>query len=189
MTPSSQAGDPGAKSARVAVSLEVLPRAGGWFRTQSARRLGFGYALLAPAALYVSLLVAVPFLFSLYLAVSDANVGEQVAGFVGLENFRAALEMDTKALLAQRPDLQVVLLADGDPTLWDLLRQAFDEDDLGVAISLIIDFWPLAEKLAAALRVIDGNEQLLSHSAAGSRTSRRSSTGTRPSTDTMPSGA
>ena len=50
MTPSSQAGDPGAKSARVAVSLEVLPRAGGWFRTQSARRLGFGYALLAPAA-------------------------------------------------------------------------------------------------------------------------------------------
>jgi multiple sugar transport system permease protein len=95
MTPSAQAGDRGAKSARVAVSLEAVPRAGGWFRTQSARRLGFGYALLAPAALYVSLLVAVPFLFSLYLAVSDANVGEQVAGFVGLENFKAALEMDT----------------------------------------------------------------------------------------------
>ena len=75
MTPSSQAGDPSAKSARVAGSLETLPQAGGWFRTQTARRLGFGYALLAPAALYVSLLVAVPFLFSLYLAVSDANVG------------------------------------------------------------------------------------------------------------------
>ncbi len=43
----------------------------------------------------MSLLVAVPFLFSLYLALSDASVGEQMASFVGLENFRAALEMDT----------------------------------------------------------------------------------------------
>jgi multiple sugar transport system permease protein len=72
-----------------------MPRSGGWLRSQSARRLGFGYALLAPAALYVALLVAVPFLFSLYLALSDANVGEQVASFIGLENFRDALEMDT----------------------------------------------------------------------------------------------
>ena len=95
MTSTSQAGDPDTKSVRVAVSLAAIPRPGRWFRSQTARRLGFGYALLAPAALYVALLVAVPFLFSLYLAVSDASVGEQMAGFVGLENFRAALEMDT----------------------------------------------------------------------------------------------
>jgi multiple sugar transport system permease protein len=95
MTPSFPAGDPDTKSVRVAVSLPAISRSGGWFRTQSARRLGFGYTLLAPAALYVSLLVAVPFLFSLYLALSDASVGEQVASFIGLENFRAALEMDT----------------------------------------------------------------------------------------------
>jgi multiple sugar transport system permease protein len=95
MTSTSQPGDPDTKSVRVAVSLAAIPRSSGWFRSQTARRLGFGYALLAPAALYVSLLVAVPFLFSLYLALSDASVGEQVAGFVGLENFKAALEMDT----------------------------------------------------------------------------------------------
>jgi multiple sugar transport system permease protein len=95
MTSSSQAGDPDTKSVRVAVSLAAVPRSGGWFQTQTARRLGFGYVLLAPAALYVALLVAVPFLFSLYLALSDASVGEQVAGFVGLENFKSALEMDT----------------------------------------------------------------------------------------------
>jgi multiple sugar transport system permease protein len=95
MTSSSQAGDPDTKSVRVAVSLAATPRSGGWLHTQNARRLGFGYALLAPAALYVSLLVAVPFLFSLYLALSDASVGEQMASFVGLENFKAALEMDT----------------------------------------------------------------------------------------------
>jgi len=95
MTSTSQAGDPDAKSVRVAVTLPAIPRPGGWLHSQTARRLTFGYALLAPAALYVSLLVAVPFLFSLYLAVSDATVGEQVAGFIGLENFKAALEMDT----------------------------------------------------------------------------------------------
>ena len=95
MTSTSQAGDPDTKSVRVAVSLAAGPRSGRWFRSQTARRLAFGYALLAPAALYVALLVAVPFMFSLYLALSDASVGEQVASFTGVENFRAALEMDT----------------------------------------------------------------------------------------------
>jgi multiple sugar transport system permease protein len=64
------------------------------FTSQTSRRLAFGYLLLAPAALYVLLLVGAPFLFSLYLAVSDANVGEPVATFIGVENFRAAVEMD-----------------------------------------------------------------------------------------------
>jgi multiple sugar transport system permease protein len=95
MTSTTPAGDPDTNSVRVAVSLAAIPRSGRWFRTQTARRLGFGYTLLAPAALYVCLLVAVPFFFSLYLALSDASVGEQVASFVGLENFKAALEMDT----------------------------------------------------------------------------------------------
>src|ERR1700675_4269901 len=66
-----------------------------WWRTNTSRRLACGYLLLAPAALYVALLVGIPFLFSLYLAVSDANVGDPVARFVGLDNFRAAWEMDT----------------------------------------------------------------------------------------------
>jgi multiple sugar transport system permease protein len=66
-----------------------------WWRTNTSRRLAFGYLLLAPAALYVLLLVGIPFLFSLYLAMSDASVGDQMATFVGLGNFRAAWEMDT----------------------------------------------------------------------------------------------
>jgi len=63
-----------------------------WGRTATARRYLFGYTLLAPAVLYVALLVGIPFVFSLYLAVSDASVGVPVARFVGLENFKAALE-------------------------------------------------------------------------------------------------
>jgi multiple sugar transport system permease protein len=73
----------------VAVRGRVGVRA---WRTPTVRRYVFGYALLAPAVLYVALLVGAPFMFSLYLAVSDASVGDPVARFVGLENFGAALE-------------------------------------------------------------------------------------------------
>jgi len=96
MTGSSQTSGPDATSARAAaVSVGVDARSRGWLGSQTSRRLAFGYLLLAPASAYVLLLVGVPFLFSLYLAVSDANVGEPVANFIGLDNFRAAWEMET----------------------------------------------------------------------------------------------
>ena len=80
---------PGAPlSIAVGGRVAVLP----WWRTPTARRYLFGYTLLAPAVLYVGLLVGVPFLFSLYLSMSDASVGDPVARFVGIENFKAALE-------------------------------------------------------------------------------------------------
>jgi multiple sugar transport system permease protein len=66
-----------------------------WWRTPTARRYLFGYSLLTPAVLYVGLLVGMPFLFSLYLALSDATVGEPIARFVGIENFISALENAT----------------------------------------------------------------------------------------------
>jgi multiple sugar transport system permease protein len=95
MTTASLHGGP-EPSARAAV-VSAPARAGteGAWRTQTVRRYAFGYTLLAPAGLYVLLLVGAPFLFSLYLALSDATVGDPVANFIGLENFRAAWEMDT----------------------------------------------------------------------------------------------
>ncbi len=78
-----------------AVRAAGRPAAVPWWRAPTARRLLFGYALLAPAVLYVGLLVGVPFLFSLYLAMSNATVGDPVAEFVGLANFQAALESTT----------------------------------------------------------------------------------------------
>ena len=96
MTVSSQRGGPdasaGARAAALAAPAAVRPQ--GTLRSQTSRRLAFGYLLLAPAAVYVVLLVGAPFLFSLYLALSDATVGDPVASFVGVENFRAALEME-----------------------------------------------------------------------------------------------
>ncbi len=79
------------------LSVAVGGRVAGlsWWRTPTARRYAFGYTLLAPAILYVGLLVGVPFVFSLYLAMSDASVGDPVARFVGPANFLAALESAT----------------------------------------------------------------------------------------------
>jgi multiple sugar transport system permease protein len=87
---------PAAGSPRPHASLSVAVggRVGvtSWWRTPTARRYLFGYTLMTPAVLYVGLLVGVPFLFSLYLSLSDASVGDPVARFIGLENFKAALE-------------------------------------------------------------------------------------------------
>jgi len=85
--------EPTARAAVVSAPAQRAERT--WWQSHSAQRKLFGYTLLAPAALYVLLLVGAPFVFSLWLAVSDANVGDPVARFIGLENFRAAWEMDT----------------------------------------------------------------------------------------------
>ena len=95
MTIGSSSSGPEAASPRAAaVSIVVRARPRRWFSSQTSRRLAFGYLLLAPAVLYVLLLVGAPFLFSLFLALSDASVADTTASFVGLENFRAAFESD-----------------------------------------------------------------------------------------------
>jgi multiple sugar transport system permease protein len=101
--------DPMARAAVVSVPGSSVSRR--WWRTQTGQRLAFGYLLLAPAALYVLLLVGAPFLFSLYLAVSDANVGDPVARFIGLENFRSAWEMDTFWISLQNSVVFLVVAA------------------------------------------------------------------------------
>ena len=59
MSPGGGPTPPGSLS--VAIGSRARPLA--WWRTPTARRYLFGYTLLAPAVLYVSLLVGLPFLF------------------------------------------------------------------------------------------------------------------------------
>src|SRR3546814_9359961 len=54
---------------------------GGWF--------------LAPAVVYIALLVGFPFLLSMYYSVSDATVGNTVLHYVGLENFERVTHSNT----------------------------------------------------------------------------------------------
>ena len=49
-------------------------------------------AMFAPAALYILLLVAGPFLLAIFYAFSDARIGNAELHFVGLENFRSILQ-------------------------------------------------------------------------------------------------
>src|SRR5262249_19090150 len=80
-----------------AAALPALGRAAGraGWRAPTARRLLFGYTLLAPPAPHALLLVGVPFLFSLYPPARDASVSHPVGSCVGLGNFRANLESGT----------------------------------------------------------------------------------------------
>ena len=51
--------------------------------------------MLAPAIIYILLLVGFPFLLSLYYSLSDATVASREMHFVGLENFRRVIESQT----------------------------------------------------------------------------------------------
>jgi multiple sugar transport system permease protein len=51
--------------------------------------------MLAPAILYIVLLVGFPFFLSLFYSVSNVTVGSRDTGFVGLENFRRVVESGT----------------------------------------------------------------------------------------------
>jgi hypothetical protein len=66
---------------------------------------------------------------------------------------------DALAILAQRPDLKVVLLSDGAPEMRDLLRAALDDTTLGTTVYEVLDFWHLVEKLAPAAHVVAGEAQ------------------------------
>src|SRR5260370_17619741 len=48
--------------------------------------------MFAPAALYILLLIAFPFLLAIFYAFSDARIGSTEVHFVGLENFRSILQ-------------------------------------------------------------------------------------------------
>jgi multiple sugar transport system permease protein len=52
-------------------------------------------AMLAPAILYIALLVGFPFVLSLYYSLTDITVASREMHFVGLENFRRIVESGT----------------------------------------------------------------------------------------------
>jgi multiple sugar transport system permease protein len=83
------------------VSVASIPRAA--VRTQRAGALarladserGLWSIMLAPAILYIVVLVGFPFIVSLYYSLSDATVASRALNFVGLVNFRRVIESST----------------------------------------------------------------------------------------------
>ncbi len=82
----------------VAQSLAgVLSRSRTWLERDRV----LGPVLLAPAVLYIVLLVGFPFLFAIYLSLTDATTGNPFGRFIGLSNFSLTFR-DPVALRALR---------------------------------------------------------------------------------------
>src|SRR2546428_934264 len=69
----------------------AVARDGRW-SMGAAQSPALGAVMLAPAVLYILLLVAGPFLLAIFYAFSDARIGNTELHFVGLENFRSILQ-------------------------------------------------------------------------------------------------
>ena len=54
----------------------------------------FGYVLVAPAVIYIVLLVGYPFAIALWFTVSNATVSQPIGPFTGLDNLRFVLDDD-----------------------------------------------------------------------------------------------
>src|SRR3972149_2829036 len=82
----------------VAVSEKAGPQAGGRAGRLNAildSKEWLGRLMLAPAILYIALLVGFPFFLALYYSLSDITLGSRTMHFVGLKNFKAVIQTPT----------------------------------------------------------------------------------------------
>ena len=70
---------------------EVLAQGRRW----AGREHILGPLLVIPAFLYVAVLVGFPFLFALYLSLTDATTGNPYGSFIGLKNFQEIVQDPT----------------------------------------------------------------------------------------------
>ena len=117
----------------------------------TAERLRFGYSLLAPAVVYMAVLVGVPFFFSLYLALSDASVGGMAANYVGLSNFVAVLQDGTIRQALRNTILFTVVAGIFKGVLGTLLAFLLVQEVTGKKLirSLVVIPWTLPVAISA----------------------------------------
>ncbi|MGO4157837.1 carbohydrate ABC transporter permease [Cupriavidus sp. YAF13] len=70
----------------------LAPQAGAW---HALGERWLGALMLAPALIYIALLLGLPFLLSIYYSLSDITVGTRAMHFVGLANFQRIVHNPT----------------------------------------------------------------------------------------------
>ncbi len=65
-----------------------------------------------------------------------------------------AMADDVAALLSKRKELEVMLLCDGAPEMWNRLRAHINEESIGKPVHELVDFWHQLEKLEAAAKIL-----------------------------------
>jgi len=92
-------------------------------------------------------------------ALHTIRYGEMPGGdIIGLRN---RLVADVATLVSKRRDLNIELLCDGAPELWNLLEEGFTEQRFGPRIFRLVDLYHLTEKLGAAARIIEPDSAAL----------------------------
>ncbi len=117
----------------------------------SRQRLIFGYSLLGPAVLFMVVLVGAPFFSALYLSLSDASVGNQVARFVGLQNFVAVFHDGVFRLALRNTVVFTVIAGIFKALLGTLLAFLLTQEVRGRKLirSLIVLPWTLPVTISA----------------------------------------
>lgn len=112
------------------VSVPAEPASRGW-RQALDDETWLGRLMLAPAILYIALLIGGPFLLALFYSVSDITVGSQTMNFVGLKHFQEVVQtpkflqaLQNTLLFAFGSQLLVLILA-------NILAQALLRDFRG----------------------------------------------------------
>jgi hypothetical protein len=68
----------------------------------------------------------------------------------------AGMAGDVARLIAARPNLDVVLLCDGAPEMWNLVENAVCPNTIGKAPVRLVDLWHVVEKLGKAVALTGG---------------------------------
>src|SRR5262249_39252632 len=61
------------------------------------REAPFGYALVLPAVVYLSLFIAYPFIMSIYMSLTDAQAGDARWRYVGMANYSKVDSYEVRA--------------------------------------------------------------------------------------------
>ena len=115
---------------------------------RSDRRLGM--VMLAPAVLYISLLVAAPFLLALFLSLTNSSAGSLEFSFVGLQNFRNVIASPV-FLRALRNTFVFTLVSQlAVMVLGNILARALLRPFAGKAVARVLILMPWAAPISLA---------------------------------------